>query len=128
MLQRFVAGTAVASVAIAVGDLVVLLIPTLKVSQLTTIWCFVPLIWGLWAVCTPSRWMPVRLPVWGAILGLVAGIFAMFVLNIPLRVLGLMLPLTWRVLLLLVAVAFYYVLWRLVRVLYCSIGHTPTGL
>jgi hypothetical protein len=126
MLRQFVAGSAVASVAIAVGTVAVLLIPAVKVSPLTTMWCFVPLVWGLWAMCAPSGWVPQRLPVWGAILGLVAGLLAAFVLNVPLRVVGVALPVGMRVLAVVVAVAFYYMLWMLVRVVYRSIAAEPS--
>jgi hypothetical protein len=91
MLQRFVAGSAMASIAIAFGALALILMPTLPLPRtypLTIVWCFVPLAWGVWAVMAPARWVPARLPLWGAILGLVAGSLAAFTLNLPSRILG----------------------------------------
>jgi hypothetical protein len=125
MLQRLVAGTAIASLVIAVGAFVVLLLPGLKASSLTTIWCFVPLLWGVWAMCAPSNWVPRRLPMWGAILGLIAGWFAAFVVNVPLRLLGVELPTGVRVLVVFVAALLYYLLWMLVRALYRAIAAEP---
>ena len=46
MFQRFAAGCTIASVAIALGALVVVLTPALtlqRIDPLTIIWCFVPL-------------------------------------------------------------------------------------
>ena len=37
----------------------------------------------------PESWVPQRLPLWGALLGAIAGTLAAFILNIPARVLGL---------------------------------------
>lgn len=122
MLQRFVAGTAIASIAVAVGALVLLLLPNVRLSPVTTIWCFVPLVWGVWAMCAPSQWVPTRLPIWGAILGLIAGLFAAFVLNIALRVVGAVLSVSMRGFAVIVAVVFYYILWTFVRSMYISLA------
>jgi hypothetical protein len=125
MLQRFVAGTAIAAILIAVGTFALLLIPGLKVAPLATIWCFAPLVWGLWAMCAPSNWVPQRLPVWGAMLGFIAGLFAMLVLNIPLRWLSVTLSVGTRVLMVVVAVVVYYLFWMLVRAVYRSLVAEP---
>ena len=80
MLQRFAAASSVGSVIIAIGALVSLLPPRWPPADalvLTTAWCFVPLAWGLWAVMAPTGWVPRRLPLWGAILGVVAGAAAL---------------------------------------------------
>ncbi len=71
----------------AAGSLL-LRLPVAGAWILTTAWCFVPVVWGLWAMLAPSQWVPNRLPAWGAILGVVAGIMAGPVLNLPLRILG----------------------------------------
>jgi drug/metabolite transporter (DMT)-like permease len=88
-------------------------------------WCFAPLVWGLWAMFTPPSWLPQRLPIWGAILGLIAGLLAFFGLNLPLRVFGLTVSVIVRGAGVLVIVVIYYLLWMLVRVAYRVLG-TPT--
>ena len=121
MLQRFVSGCAVASVAIAGGALTILLAPGLTlqvVYPLPVAWCFVPLAWGIWAMLAPSSWLPQRLPIWGAFLGLIGGLIAIFVLDMPARLLGTSVPLALRGLGVVIIMAFYYLLWMLVRVVY----------
>lgn len=130
MFQRFVAGAAVASIAIAVGALFLVLTPGLtfeRIYPLTIIWCFVPLVWGLWALLAPARFVPQRLALWGAILGLIAGILAAFVLNLPSRFLGVPLPPAARGAAVLVIVVFYYLLWTLVRTAYRSLTALTSG-
>ncbi len=125
MFARFAAGTAVASAAIALAALVVVLTPRLilaKIYPLTILWCFVPLVWGLWASLTPSAWMPKRLPLWGAILGVIGGSLGAFVLNLPSRLLGEEVSPNLRGVAVLVMVLFYYVLWMLVRAAYRSLA------
>jgi hypothetical protein len=122
MLQRFAAASSVASLVIASGALVSLLQPRWSpadVRVLTTAWCFVPLAWGLWAALAPSRWVPGRLPPWGAILGVVAGVVAGPVLDLPLRLAGL--P-RMRWITLIVGPFFYYVIWLFVPVTYRSLS------
>ena len=85
---------------------------------LTTAWCFVPLAWGLWAMLAPARWVPSRWPIWGAILGGVAGIIAGPVLDLPFRMVGLS-GVRWMPLV--VGPIFYYFLWLLVSVAYRSL-------
>ncbi len=128
MFQRFAAGTAIASMAIALAALAVLLIPVVSfqsIYPLPVIWCIVPLVWGVWAMISPKSWVPQRLPLWGAILGLVAGVFGAFILNIPSRITGEPLPSLLRGLGVLVAVVLYYLLWMLVRVAYRSLVAAP---
>ncbi len=122
MLHRFAAASAVASVIIACGAFVSLLPPRWPAADariLTTAWCFVPLVWGLWAMLAPARWVPRRLPAWGAILGFVAGIMAGPVLDLPFRLVGLS-GVRW--LTIVVGPVFYYLLWLLVPVAYRSLG------
>jgi hypothetical protein len=128
LLQRFAAGAAVASAAIALAAFAVLLTPRLtfqKIYPLTIVWCFVPLAWGLWALLTPSAWMPKRLPLWGTILGVIGGSLAAFVLNLPSRILGEELSLKVRGFAVLVIALFYYALWTLVRAAYRRLAAAP---
>jgi hypothetical protein len=125
MLQRFVAGSAIASIGIALGALVLVLTSDLtfqRIYPLTIFWCFAPLAWGLWALLAPATWVPRRLPLWGAILGLIAGSLAMFVLNLPSRVFGETVPIAWRGAAVVIIAVFYYLLWMLVRVAWCSLA------
>jgi hypothetical protein len=130
MIHRFAASTAVASFVIALAALIVSLTPGLtleKIYPVTILWCFVPGAWGIWALLIPPSWMPNRLPLWGAILGLIAGTLATFVLNIPFRFLGAAVSLSMRGLGVLVAALFYYLLWMLVRMAYRSLVSTAPG-
>ena len=124
MFHRFAAACAVSSVVIAVGAVVSLLPPRWPAADariLTTAWCFVPLAWGLWAMLAPARWVPRRLSAWGAILGVVAGIIAGPVLDLPLRLGGLS-GVRWMPVV--VGPIFYYLLWLLVGVAYRTLHVT----
>jgi hypothetical protein len=120
MFRRFAAASAVASMVIAAGAVVSLLLrlPVEGAWMLTTAWCFVPVAWGLWAMLAPARWVPSRLSAWGAILGVVAGIVAGPLLNLPLRLGG---PSGARWIALVVGPIIYYLLWLLVGVAYRSL-------
>jgi len=125
MFSRFASASAIASMGIACAVLVVLLTHGLAEQRffpLTVMWCFAPLAWGLWAMIAPSAWVPGRLPVWGMILGLVAGLAALFVLNLPWRIFEISVPLVWRGAGVVVIAVFYYLLWMLVRLAYRSLG------
>lgn len=128
MIQRFVAASGIASIAIALGALALVVIPALSLQRaypLTTIWCFVPLAWGIWALIAPAAWLPQRLPTWGAILGLIAGSLGAFALNLPSRILGMTVPAVVRGVAVVVMAGFYYLLWMLVRVAYTSVAPKP---
>lgn len=121
MIQRFAAGSMVAAVVVAAAVLIVLLIPSLSVqrmSPLITFWCFGPAVWGLWALIAPKPWVPERLPFWGAGLGLIAGLLAMFVVDLPSRILGEAAPSWRRAVAVLVLVVLYFLLWMVVRRVY----------
>jgi len=113
MLCRFAAACVVASIAIAAGALLSRLLPVPPeiAWTMTTVWCFVPTAWGLWAMLAPAGWVPARLSAWGAILGVVAGTIVGPVLDLPVR-LGAPGPARW--LALLVGPILYYALWLLV--------------
>jgi hypothetical protein len=124
MLCRFAAACVVASVVIAAGAVISLLPlrwPAADARIITTAWCFVPLAWGLWAMLAPARWVRSRLPIWGAILGIVAGIIAGPVLDLPLRLFGVS---RFRWVPLIVGPIFYYLLWLLVGAAYRSLHST----
>ncbi len=130
MLHRFVSATALASIAIALAASVVVLMhaaTTHKLYSLTVLWCFAPLVWGVWAMVAPAGWVPQRMPNWGAILGMILGLLGVFVLNLPLRTLGLMLSLRVRLAAVLVVVLFYYILWALVRTVYKTLTFAPAA-
>lgn len=125
MFQRFVAASGIAAIAIALASLAVLIIPTVSLERtypLMAIWCFVPVAWGIWGLITPPAWLPQRLPLWGAILGLIAGSLAAFALNLPSRIFGIMVPLGLRGVGVVVMAGFYYLLWMVVRVAYTSLA------
>lgn len=71
---------------------------------------------GIWALLLPAVWASQRLPLRGAILGLIAGALAAFVLNLPSRILGITVPATFRGVGVLVMTVLYHLLWMLVRV------------
>ena len=130
MFHRFVSGSSIASIAIAFAVLVLLLVHGLAAQRffpLIAMWCFAPLVWGLWAMIAPSSWVPQRLPLWGAILGLLAGVGAFVVLNLPLRVFGVTTTVILRGVGVVVIGVFYYFLWMLVRMAFRSLG-TPTSV
>jgi len=122
MLKRFVAASAVGGVMIACAALGLATLARFYSLQhpllLTLLWCMVPAIWGVWAMLTPTTWMPARLPEWGAVLGLVVAIGALFVLNIPMRVTDTYLRIRWRGLGVLLGIVIYYLLWMVVRAVY----------
>lgn len=129
MFRRFAAATAIAAAALAVATLIVLVIvlvrpgvPLERFAPVLALWCMVPLVWGLWAMLTPRTWVPERLPVWGAILGVLAGAVALFVLNLPSRMVEAAVPAGYRAVGLVVLVCFYYLLWMLVRAGYRTLA------
>lgn len=125
MIRRFAAASAVAAVVIALAACTFSLLATPDLEGryvLTSVWCAVPLVWGVWAMLAPARWMPDRLPAWGAILGGLAGVMVFVVLRLPQRFAGVALPgwAAWGGVPL--AVAVYYLLWTVVRRAYGALG------
>lgn len=125
MLQRFASAVAVGAILVGVAA------PTLYASTtptldgrylLATIWCVVPLLWGVWTLLIPASWIPSRIPVWGAILGFIAGIMAGFVLDMPGRMLGAP-STTWtKGIVLVIAVVLYGVAWIVVKRMYTALA------
>ena len=131
MLIRFASGSLVACVGTAMASLVTLIFFGLnpqRFALILAIWCLVPCIWGLWAVLSPSDWVPGRLPIWGTILGVCAGALAIFVFNLPSRILGVTLLNPTKVFLVLLAGLFYYVLWMIVSIAYKRLCGSSAGL
>ncbi len=131
MLQRFVSGAAIAAVGIACAALALSIIPGIswqKACPLSILWCFAPAGWGIWTMLAPRNFVPSRLPIWGALLGLLAGSFVAFVLDVPSRVLGQSVPAGLRVMMVVVIVLLYYLLWMLVRAVYEALCiHDPAA-
>jgi hypothetical protein len=129
MLQRFASATSIATIAIACGAVGLWAIShTYSLNNpylIAEIWCVGPLAWGVWAMLAPKSWVPVRLPEWGAILGLIAGVMASFVVNIPERVFAQATSFRMRAAVVLVAVVFYYLLWMAVRAVYRALTPGP---
>ena len=125
MLNRFASATAVAAIVLAFLALVLRIVSRpapgwslQEFSPIILLWCFVPAVWGIWAMLTPRAWFPKRLPLWGAILGCVLVVFGALVFNLPLRVFGVDLSLTFRAAVGIIPVVIYYLLWMGVRTVY----------
>ena len=118
MIQRFASASAVATVLIALAAGGFRLSPVQNMEGrylLTTVWCMVPLAWGVWAMLIPKSWLPHRLPLWGTILGLIGGLIGAFVLDLPSQVSGKAVPVGQKVVIVLLLIGIYYLLWFLVR-------------
>jgi hypothetical protein len=118
MLTRFASAVCVASPAVAFATLVALVVAEPRpeaLYRLTSLWCVAPAGWGLWAMLAPRAWVPKHLPSWGAILGLLLGTFAIFVLDLPAQFLRMPPATPIRGVAVLILGAFYYLLWMVVR-------------
>lgn len=125
MLRRFASAVSVASVAIFVATIILQFIPDFPIDSrylLTTIWCLIPLVWGLWALLIPKSWLPKLIPLWGAILGLILGMIAIFIIDIPMQVQDEPISNVLRGVLIILATILYYLLWLLVRWMYALIS------
>jgi hypothetical protein len=127
MFRRFVSACAIPAIGIPIALLIVVLTHTVTVPKaypLTTVWCFAPLVWGIWAMLAPKSWVPNRLPVWGTILGLAVGLFAAFVINMPHALFDVSLSAGWLWLIAVGMAVFYFFLWMLVRTAYRALSGT----
>ncbi len=125
MLRRFASATVVPALAIPIILLAIFITRTLTVPKafpITTLWCFAGLIWGVWALLAPSSWVPNRLPIWGAILGLLIGLFALFVLNLPHVLFDVEVSVGSKLGLVAAMIVLYFFLWMLVRAGYRKLG------
>ena len=126
MLIRFAAGSLVACIATAIASAGMLIFVGLnpqRFALILAIWCLVPCIWGLWAMLSPAGGFHDACHCgWGTILGVLAGSMAIFVVNLPHRVLGVALPTIARAFSVLVAALLYYLLWTMVRMAYKSLS------
>jgi hypothetical protein len=125
MLIRFSAGSFVASIAIAIASAGMLIFSRLnpqRFALILAIWCLVPCLWGLWAMLSPAGWVPRRLPIWGTILGTLAALLAVFVFDLPYRVLGIALAPVARAFSIPMGALFYYLLWTMVRIVYKNLS------
>jgi hypothetical protein len=130
MLHRFAAGTIVSSCLIALGGAVVLALrlPTGdNFYWMAALWCLVPFLWGVWMMLAPQSWIEKRLPAWGAILGALAGISGLYVLDVPRRVAGIVIPAALRPVGVLLAAAIYGAVWIVVAKVYRALAPTPTN-
>lgn len=119
MLSRFASAVSVASPVAALATVNALLVLELRpevLSHLTSLWCVLPAVWGVWAMLAPRAWVPQRLPLWGAFLGFLVGTLVVFALDWPAQLFGLSPPASVRGLLVLVLIILYYLLWMVVRV------------
>ena len=89
-----------------------------RMWPLMTVWCFVPFVWGFWATLAPRSWVPERLPIWGAVLGFIAGLMAGFVIGLPFRIFAVPASAAARLTILATMTVAYYFLWMLVRAAY----------
>ncbi len=130
MIYRFAAGTMVSSCLIALGGAVVLalrLATGQRFYAIAALWCLVPFLWGVWMMLAPRSWMEKRLPVWGAILGALAGISGIYVLDVPQRVAGVVIPTALRPVGVLLAAVVYGAVWIVVAKVYRALIATPTN-
>lgn len=64
MLLRFASGSLVACIATAIASLLTLMffgVNPQRFASILAIWCAVPCVWGLWAMLSPSDWVPTTL-------------------------------------------------------------------
>ena len=118
MLRRFASAATVASILVACAATIIGLLPADVREQVIPVllaWVCLPAIWGAWATLTPATWTPDRLPVWGSLLGVLAGVGALFLVDAPKRLLGFDASVVERIAGVFAFAAFYFLLWMLVR-------------
>jgi hypothetical protein len=126
MFRLFAAASAVASILVGVAVTVAIVVVPAdlfpRLFPILRIWCLVPALWGVWAMLAPRAWVPERLHWWGGILGVIAGLLIMLVLNIPGQVLGEAVPVAWRAGGVVALTLSYFLLWILVRSAWRALG------
>ena len=125
MLRRFAAATAVAAPTVGIATSIVLVsspVPLERFAPLLALWCVAAAFWGVWAMVAPQAWVPQRLPAWGAIVGVLAAMLAMFVLDVPARIAGTPVAASYRAFGAVALTGLYYLLWTLVRHVYRALG------
>lgn len=129
MLRKFAAGVLVASCMIPIGAVVVFgirLATGVRYYQMAVMWCTVPLLWGVWAMLIPQSWTPKRIPLWGAILGVLAAILGAVVMNLPARITQLEFGLGLRWFAIVPAACLYYLAWMIVAWVYAKLAPLDT--
>lgn len=133
MLRRFAAAASVASILVACAATIIGLLPADVREQAIPVllaWVCLPAIWGAWATLTPQTWTPDRLPVWGSLLGVLAGLGAVFLVDAPKRLLGFEANLGERIAAVVAFAALYFLLWTVVRKVLLSLtasAELPAG-
>ncbi|HUK46979.1 MAG TPA: hypothetical protein VLW06_05280 [Terriglobales bacterium] len=128
MFKRFVAASAIAAILVPVAVIVLTMVAGPQFPRawpLLTLWCFVPFAWGFWAMLTPREWFPERVPLWGAILGLVLSSFGAFVLDIPARIFETPISVAGSAVLVAAITALYYFVWMIIRSAYAKLVAVP---
>lgn len=116
MMRRFLAASGSCAVLVAGAALMLLLVRPVPLERATVpllLWCFAPAVWGLWAMLAPRS---VALPLWGALLGLLASSLSIFALHLPQRILALPLSLFVRLLAVALVTLLYFVAWSAVQI------------
>ena len=130
MLRRFVSAASVGAVVVGLAGPLLYLnpLPTPEGRYIVaTVWCMVPLAWGIWAMLLPATWVPGRIPLWGALLGVLAGIIAAFVLDMPYRLFDAPTSTAVKLGIVVLAVVLYGLVWIAVREVYSRLGGAVGG-
>ena len=98
-----------------------------RFDSIAVLWCLVPFLWGVWMMLAPRTWMERRLPWWGAILGALAAINGIYVLNVPQQVAGIHLAPALKPGAVLLAAAIYAAVWCVVAKVYRVFTATTAG-
>lgn len=90
--------------------------------RITTAWCILPFAWGAWVALAPRSWVPDRLPLWGAIFGLLLATIVLMVVNMPQQVFAVQWSPAVRAVGVVLAAGVYYLLWMPVRAVYRALA------
>ncbi|MGH9521990.1 MAG: hypothetical protein ACRD3E_05620 [Terriglobales bacterium] len=125
MLRRFASAAMIASIAVTCAAVVIVLLPGSVREHAMPIllaWVCLPSIWGLWAMLAPEGWAAEKLPLWGSLLGLFAGVAAVFIVDAPGRLFGLQGNFAARIGIVVAFCGFYYLMWIAVRAVLRSLS------